>query len=438
MAGIEPELSKRIHNKLLECSEFESDSKLRAIFVDARISPWQDHVPQAATAKALVQATVAFLNGKTHADTGENGLVLLLLVLSDQRDPKDQLCQDLIQLANELKKSHSVTSRPPTTQLDKIPHYPYVVVGVIGCLVVAIVIIAIPSLTLIYRSLSTPPTPDSIANHIAPSPTNTHETTITTTPTGVPSQAGYATLQAAYATWQASDAYATFEIADATWQASDVTHKTNDIYATRKAAFTLLQTSDADATWQAARATYQAAVVTVPPTAIITAVPAPTPTPLNTSFESHPIFMSGKLEPGYDMGVNTSDGNTNWVNITSGEICMGYLGRQKSGDVFITVGKPRFPPRPSKDLSAYRTMSLELKSDVDNESILIGVKDNLDPDDRSETKYRVEDLTTDWQKFEIPLSKFTSADFSKVYVVIEFIFENTPKTICARNIQYLR
>ncbi len=174
------------------------------------------------------------------------------------------------------------------------------------------------------------------------------------------------------------------------------------------------------------------------PTATFTPIPMAidTPTPIIT-LEPLPIFTSETLEEGYDMGVDTSERDSNWVTVNNREICMEYPHGQW-GAVFITVGKPIDPPRPSQDLSAYRTMSLELKGGMGNESILIGVKDNSDPDNGKENRHTVTNLTTDWQKFEIPLSKFASADFSRVYVVIEFVFETTPKMVCARNIQYLR
>jgi len=185
MASIEPDLYNRIQKTLLECSEFESYSRLKNIFVDERIHPWINQLPKDTTPQALIRATIAFLNGKIHADLGENGLVLLLMVLSEQIDPKDKLHKDLVQLARELKISQPITPLPLTTRLGKIPHSRYIAVGVIGCLVFAIVIgiIAIPSLTLIYRNFFTLPTPNSITRVTQILPTlNTTTATHTTAP----------------------------------------------------------------------------------------------------------------------------------------------------------------------------------------------------------------------------------------------------------------
>jgi hypothetical protein len=161
--------------------------------------------------------------------------------------------------------------------------------------------------------------------------------------------------------------------------------------------------------------------------------------PMNTSmaYTSHLIYYNESLAYGYDMGMNTSDGLTDWVIQKNGDMCMAYPDGQSWGSVFITVGKPTDYPRPSQDLSIYKKLSVELRGDVGNEFVLVGLKDNTDPDDGTETKVRLWDLSTRWETFEFPLSEFNNADLHNLYIVIEFIFEKTPETICFRNIQYL-
>jgi hypothetical protein len=149
------------------------------------------------------------------------------------------------------------------------------------------------------------------------------------------------------------------------------------------------------------------------------------------------IFVGDKLTTGYDMGVNTSGGLTNWVTVKSSQLCMAYPSGQSWGTLFITVGKPTQPPRPGKDLSNYHQLSLELRGLVGGESVSIGIKDKKQPDDGSETKVPVSGLTTDWKPFAIPLSQFTGADLHNLYVMIEFVFAGTQATVCARNIQYV-
>lgn len=150
------------------------------------------------------------------------------------------------------------------------------------------------------------------------------------------------------------------------------------------------------------------------------------------------IFQPGSLEPGYDMGVDSSGGLTDWVTVSGKEICMAYPSGQAWGAVFITIGKPTNPPRPSQDLSEYKKLSIELRGADGGESILVGIKDNTQPNDGSETKYHVTNLTTGWTTVEIPLMEFTGADLKRLYVVTEFVFENISETVCVRNIRYLR
>lgn len=171
------------------------------------------------------------------------------------------------------------------------------------------------------------------------------------------------------------------------------------------------------------------------PTAAATLTPEPTNTPLPTATPPYFIFTEGKLSQGFDMGVNTSGGLTNWVDVSGGEMCMSYPGGQW-GAVFITVGKP-VPPgnRPGKDFTGYQTLSLDIKGTKGNEYVLIGLKDKDMLDDGSENTVGI-NLGTEYLTSSIPLSKF-NADLNKLYVVVEFVFEKTPEKICVNNIQFL-
>jgi hypothetical protein len=170
-----------------------------------------------------------------------------------------------------------------------------------------------------------------------------------------------------------------------------------------------------------------------------TSTPIPTDTPIPTPNAAHPVYVGAKLTDGYDMGVDTSGGLTNWVTDMNGYMRMDYPSDQSWGAVFITVGSPTDPPRPGRDLSGYQSLSLELRGEVGGEYVWIGLKDNTDRDNGSETKIRVSDLTTDWQTVTFSLSDFVTADLTRLYVVIEFVFEpgTLAETIYFRRIQYL-
>ena len=168
----------------------------------------------------------------------------------------------------------------------------------------------------------------------------------------------------------------------------------------------------------------------------------PTPPPVSappTAVPPHPVYVGATLSPGYDMGVNTSHGRTGWVSDMNGHMCMAYPQGQNWGAVFITVGRPTNVNRPGRDLSAYHTLSLELKGSTGGERVWIGLKDNTDRDDGRETRIPVSNLAPEWRGYTFPLSDFWTADLSRLYVVTEFVFEpGTPaETVCFRNVQYL-
>ena len=120
---------------------------------------------------------------------------------------------------------------------------------------------------------------------------------------------------------------------------------------------------------------------------------------------------------------------------------MSYPGGLDWGAVFITAGPPKEPPRAGQDLSAYNTLSLELRGATGTECVRVGIKDNTDPDDGNETKITRCVSSTDWETFTFPLSEFHTADLTRLYVVTEFVFEQEDaqrqQTVDFRNIEYL-
>ncbi|MBK8900557.1 MAG: hypothetical protein IPM53_05195 [Anaerolineaceae bacterium] len=160
---------------------------------------------------------------------------------------------------------------------------------------------------------------------------------------------------------------------------------------------------------------------------------------VNIPLQPHSVYYGPKLASGYDMGVNTSGGQTNWVTDHAGHMCMSYPPNQSWGAVFVTFGTPKPPPRPGRDLSAYQTLSLDLKGSIGGESVRLALKDNTDPDNGSEAKVLISNLKTSWQTYNIPLAAFNTADLTRLYMVTGFVFESgTPaETVCFRNIRYL-
>jgi len=102
MAGIE--FYHQLQQTLLNCGSFQSDRELAALFVDSRLYPWRNRVPQAGSAEARVQATLQALNDQSNAQ-GENALVLLVQVLQDMKEPMDGCHNRLATLATTLAQN---------------------------------------------------------------------------------------------------------------------------------------------------------------------------------------------------------------------------------------------------------------------------------------------------------------------------------------------
>lgn len=114
-AGIPLDLLSQLRETLLECEQFESDRQLRSVFAYARLKPWRNSLPQAASPTSRVDAVIDFLVNKRRSDTKENALVLLLRVLSNLIEERDELHQHLANLADELENAlggNSTTNRP--------------------------------------------------------------------------------------------------------------------------------------------------------------------------------------------------------------------------------------------------------------------------------------------------------------------------------------
>lgn len=102
-SGISPQLHCQLRTVLVDCDSFVSDRGLMAIFVDERLSPWRNRLPQADNIIGRVEKVIDFLHNQYDAQ-GENALVLLLHVLSTRYDPGDACHQRLADLASEFEQ----------------------------------------------------------------------------------------------------------------------------------------------------------------------------------------------------------------------------------------------------------------------------------------------------------------------------------------------
>ena len=150
-----------------------------------------------------------------------------------------------------------------------------------------------------------------------------------------------------------------------------------------------------------------------------------------------PILSGIKLGKGFNIGLNTSSGLTNWLSTEgAADLLMQYPSGQVFGSVFVTVG-PAVPPgnRPGMDMSVYQSLVLELNGDAGT-TVAVGIKDSSQPDDGTETTLPLT-LSGTWQTYTIPLAAFAGVNLMRVYVATEFVFTGSQsQTVRVRNIVY--
>lgn len=101
--GIPSTTYRRLRTVLLDCGPFSADHELNTVFIETRLTPWRNRLPQATNPIRRVESVIYFLFHQ-HNDEGKNALVLLLRVLSERLDSKDACHHDLLKLADELEQ----------------------------------------------------------------------------------------------------------------------------------------------------------------------------------------------------------------------------------------------------------------------------------------------------------------------------------------------
>jgi hypothetical protein len=93
--------------------------------------------------------------------------------------------------------------------------------------------------------------------------------------------------------------------------------------------------------------------------------------------------------------------------------------------------------RSALDFSGFGTLQLELKGDAGGEVVLVHVKDVDYPDDIAPISVELT-LSNDWRTYEIGLDEFAPTDFSRLHVVLGFLFApaDEPASFSVRNARY--
>lgn len=80
--GIPDQLNRELNEVLLTCGSFDNNDNVRVLFVNSRIHPWRNNLPDANSSGERIKKVIDYLYDKYNAG-GENALVLFLQVLKD-------------------------------------------------------------------------------------------------------------------------------------------------------------------------------------------------------------------------------------------------------------------------------------------------------------------------------------------------------------------
>lgn len=101
MPIIPTDLHAQLRKTLLRCGPFDTDANLRSIFIDERLYPWREDVPEANARGKRVDTLIENLHDQYNPQ-GENALVLFLRVLADRTSSGDACHHEFMTLATQL------------------------------------------------------------------------------------------------------------------------------------------------------------------------------------------------------------------------------------------------------------------------------------------------------------------------------------------------
>lgn len=150
------------------------------------------------------------------------------------------------------------------------------------------------------------------------------------------------------------------------------------------------------------------------------------------------VDQAGAVNSGFEILVNTDLGRTDWLSKVADGLLAAYPSSQQFGFIAAVLSGPTtLGSRPGKDVSAFKTLQLQLRGAVGGESVDVGIKDNTDPDDGTEIKKTLI-LTSSFQSFSMPLADFSTADLTRVYLLCELVFNGpTGRSVFVRDVRYV-
>lgn len=150
------------------------------------------------------------------------------------------------------------------------------------------------------------------------------------------------------------------------------------------------------------------------------------------------VYVGGGLETGFMLGITTSGQLHQWLTTASdGSLVLTYPAGQQWGAMFVTVGPP-VPSgrRPSLDLSAYRSLVVDLRAAANGQCVRIGIQDNKQFSTGSVISVQ-RCLSTQWTTMTFPLNTFIGVDLTHLHIVFELLFQGSASaTVEVRKIRY--
>lgn len=100
--GLPSRLKSELTNVLNRCPQFESQQALQSLFVDSRIAPWKNRLPEGNDVGGRVELLISRLHQQYNRQN-ENALLLFLEVLRDNTHAEDGLHGALTQLVEQVR-----------------------------------------------------------------------------------------------------------------------------------------------------------------------------------------------------------------------------------------------------------------------------------------------------------------------------------------------
>lgn len=90
----------------------------------------------------------------------------------------------------------------------------------------------------------------------------------------------------------------------------------------------------------------------------------------------------------------------------------------------------------NENFSSFDKLLLELKGDIGGEKVLLNIEDVNDPTDGSSTRIELQ-LTDQWQRYELDLADFKTADLAQLRTSIGFVFGQEAQSFSVRTVKYI-